>query len=97
MVSAAAMSPPQSDYYWNYLNNQLHPYIIALFTEIWVSPGIPPTIVIGSTCDSLHAYHGIALWYYSRDEVMTALGFSNADVRFVQMTELGFQMNPQIP
>jgi hypothetical protein len=58
---------------------------------------IPPTISNGSTCHATHNYHGIGLFYYSKDDVMNALGFTSADKQWVQLTEMVFELNTNLP
>lgn len=48
-------------------------------------------------CEYQHKLHSIGLWYYNKDSVMNALGFTDSEKEWVRLTEMGFENNPDIP
>ena len=48
-------------------------------------------------CDKKHLLHSIGLQFYTKENVMDALGFTNYQKEWVSLTEQGFESNPNIP
>ena len=48
-------------------------------------------------CPYTHTYYGVGLQFFTKEDVMNALGFTDGDRQWVEMTEMGFETNPDIP
>lgn len=48
-------------------------------------------------CEYQHNLHSIGLWYYSKESIMDALNFTDNEKQWVNLTEMGFESNPDIP
>lgn len=48
-------------------------------------------------CENQHDLHSIGLWYYNKESIMNALGFTDNEKNWVSLTETGFESNPNIP
>lgn len=48
-------------------------------------------------CEYQHNLHSIGLWYYSKENIMDALNFTDNEKQWVSLTEMGFESNPDIP
>lgn len=58
----------------------------------------PPTIErIIYLCEYLHDLHSVGLYFYDKEDVMNALSFTDAEKQWVELTEIGFDNNPDIP
>ncbi len=67
-------------------------------TAVAILDNTPPTIeTIVYDCDLLHDLHSIGLYFYDKEDVMNALNFTDADKQWVELTESGFENNPDIP
>lgn len=49
------------------------------------------------TCEYQHDLHSIGLWYYSKERIMDVLNFTDNEKEWVNLTEMGFESNPNIP
>ncbi|MBQ3256365.1 MAG: hypothetical protein IJN43_16170 [Ruminococcus sp.] len=47
-------------------------------------------------CDLNHTLHSLGLFFYNKEDVMNALGFTDAEKEWVDLTELGFQNNSEL-
>lgn len=58
-----------------------------------------PTTIEKKTlvCSYAHNLHSIGLSFFSKDDVMNALNFTDTDKQWVELTETGFANNPNIP
>lgn len=57
----------------------------------------PKTIeTVTYICNFEHDLHSIGLTFYSKDQVMSALGFSESEKQWVSLTEIGFANNPEL-
>lgn len=48
-------------------------------------------------CEYQHDLHSIGLWYYSKERIMDVLNFTDNEKEWVNLTEMGFESNPNIP
>lgn len=55
----------------------------------------PPTID-EYVCDYQHNLHSLGMWILTKEDVMNALGFTEADIQWEELTEQGFENNPNI-
>lgn len=55
------------------------------------------TEVVTYICNLEHRLHSIGLNFYTAEDVMNALGFTETEKEWVKLTELGFTNNPNIP
>jgi hypothetical protein len=59
-------------------------------------PSFEITDSISYTCNGTHTSYNIELEFNSMDEVMTALGFTDSEKQWVELTVIGFESNPDI-
>lgn len=52
--------------------------------------------VVTYICEYQHTLHSVGLWYYDKETVMNALGFTDFDKQWVSLTEMGFANNSDI-
>lgn len=80
------------------LNNNGGDFLDVLGAEyeanVHYRDSLPLTIRV---CQHSHNLHSIGLWYYDKEYVMNALGFSDNDKQWESLTEMGFVNNPDIP
>ncbi len=58
----------------------------------------PETIeTVTYVCNFEHDLHSIGLTFSSKDTVLNALGFTEAEKQWVELTKIGFENNPDIP
>ena len=48
-------------------------------------------------CEYKHSLHSIGLAFFDKETVMNALGFDDISKEWVELTEMGFENNPDIP
>ena len=74
--------------YLSYLGNQYVSYVnIANNT---------PQYIIEHGCDVQHNLHSVDLRFFSKEDVIEALGFTNAEIQWIDLTVQGFEANPNI-
>jgi hypothetical protein len=56
-----------------------------------ISSSIEKTEVVGMKCDGFHELHSVNLTFNSKEKVMSDLGFSEGEIQWVDITEVGFQ------
>ena len=55
-----------------------------------------PQYLVEESCDHEHTLHSIGLAMFSKDDVMSALGFTDTYIEWEEMTERGFESNPNL-
>ena len=55
-----------------------------------------PQTLKKTSCPHKHNYYSLGLFIYSKEDVMNALNFTATDIDLEELTELGFQNNPEI-
>jgi hypoxanthine phosphoribosyltransferase len=89
------MTEPEYSAQLEYITNVLGPEYERLDAEL---AGIPPTTEIPGepACYREHNLHAVELAFLSKEALMDALGFNEADKQWAEMTQWGFENNPEI-
>ena len=74
--------------YLSYLGNQYVNYVNTANNT--------PQYIVEESCDHLHTLHSIGLAMFTKENVMSALGFTDTYIEWEEMTERGFEANPNI-
>lgn len=95
------------DYYYalNKVNEAADNYN-ASFSDYWANEYVYWSNVLNNTpatieqvtyiCEHKHDLHSIGLAFFTKEDIMNALGFTDNDKQWEELTEKGFENNPDI-
>ncbi len=87
------ISPYYSNNGWDFADYLYDRYIDDWNTMVSTPEKIEKVTYI---CEYKHDLHSIGLTFFDKETVMNALGFDNISKQWVELTEKGFESNPDI-